>query len=87
MKIIRVMKPLNDFQMATLKNLNIVKAISFFSQYMDPMYYQIDESVEVIQFQASTASGDRNLPKCISNSSRNVRRSDDFNAQSSESHI
>lgn len=58
---------------------------------MDPVYYEIDESVEVMQIQASTdiptASGDRNLPKCINNASRNVQRSDDSNAQSSESHI
>lgn len=74
-------------------NLNIVssKQSNFFSQYMDPVYYEIDESVEVMQIQASTdiptASGDRNLPKCINNASRNVQRSDDSNAQSSESHI
>lgn len=70
-------------------NLNIAfsKQSNFFSQHIDPVYYEIHESVEVIQFQASTASGDRNLPKCINNSSRNVRRSDDFNAQSSESHL
>lgn len=54
-------------------NLNIVssKQSNFFSQYMDPVYYEIDESVEVMQIQASTdiptASGDRNLPKCINN--------------------
>lgn len=74
-------------------NLNIVssKQSNFFSQYMDPVYYEIDESVEVMQIQASTdiptASGDRNLPKCINNWSRNVQKSDDFNAQSSESHV
>lgn len=66
-------------------NLNIVssKQSNFFSQHMDPVYYEINESVEVIQIQA----GDRNLPKCINNSSRNVQKSDDFNAQSSESHV
>lgn len=64
-------------------NLNIVssKQSNHFPQYMDPVYYEIDESVKVIQIQATTdiptASGDRNLPKCINNSSRNVRRSDD----------
>lgn len=75
----------------TYLNKTFSKQSNLFSQYMDPVYHEIDESVELMQIQASndipTASGDRNLPKCINNSSRNVQKSDDFIAQSSESHI
>lgn len=67
------------------------KHSNHFSQYTDPVYHEIDESVELMQIPASsdipTAFGDRNLPKFINNSTRNVPQKDYLNAKTSESHV
>lgn len=61
------------------------------SQYMDPVYHEMDESVELMQIPASTdipiAFGGSNLSKFINNSTRNVPPKDYLNAQTSESHV
>lgn len=56
-------------------NKTSTKQSNHFSQHIDPVYHEIDESVELMQIPASadlpTAFEDRNLPK-FNNSTRNV---------------
>lgn len=84
-------KPPLNVSGKTYLNRTSSKQLNHFSQYMEPVYHEIDESVELMQIQVSTdipsAFGDRNLPKCINNSNRNVQRNDVLNAQTSESHV
>lgn len=69
-------------------NLTPSKQSKQFYQPMDPVYHEIDESVELMQIPASTDTtmefGDQNLPKCICNTI-NVTKNDDFKAQTSKS--
>lgn len=59
-------------------------------QHMDPMYHEIDESLELMPISASTDTtskfGDHNLPDCINNQN-NVTESDYLNAQTSKSYV
>lgn len=74
------------------KYLNITssKQSKHFYQPMDPVYQEIDESVELMQIPASTETamefGDHNLPKCIKNPI-NVTKNDDLYAQTSKSYV
>lgn len=74
------------------KYLNITssKQSKHFYQPMDPVYHEIDESVELMQIPAATETAmefeDHNLPKSINNPF-NVTKNDDLNAQTSKSYV
>lgn len=75
------------------KYLNITssKQSHHFYHPVDPVYHEIDESVELMQIPASTdiaiELGDHNLSKCMNNSISNVIEHDDLNVQTSESYV
>lgn len=75
----------------TYLNKTFSKQSKHFSQYMDPVYHEIDESVELMQIPDSTdlpsAFGDGNLPKFINNLTRNTLYCDNLNAQTSEFNV
>lgn len=62
-----------------------------FYQHMDPVYHEIDESMEMLQIPASTGRAkkkkDQNLLRCLNNSISDVLKNDDLNAQSSKSYV
>lgn len=74
------------------KYFNIIssKQSNHVYQHVDPMYHEIDESVELMPISASTDTttecGDHNLPKYINNPN-NVTENDYLNAQTSKSHV
>lgn len=82
-------RPPND---RSEKYLNITssKQSKHFYQPIDPVYQEIDESVELMQIPTSTERAmefrDYNLPKSINNSI-NVTKNDDLNAQTSKSYV
>lgn len=71
-------------------NLTSSKQSKHVYQPMDPVYHEIDESVELMPIPASTETamefGDHNLPKCNKNPI-NVTENDDLNAQTSKSYV
>lgn len=71
-------------------NLTSFKQPNHVYQEMDSVYYEIDESVELMPIPASpettTEFGDNNLPKCIKNPI-NVTKNDELNVQTSESYL
>lgn len=75
----------------TYLNKTFSKQSNHFSQYKDPVYHEIDESVELMQIPDSTdlpsAFGDGNLPKFINNLTRKTLYCDNLNAQTSEFHV
>lgn len=74
----------------TYLNLTSSKQSKHLYQPMDPVYHEIDESVELMQIQASTETamefGDHNPPKCNKNPI-NVTENEDLNAQTSKSYV
>lgn len=67
------------------------KQSNHFYQPVDPVYHEIDESMELMQIPASTDTvielEDHNLSKCFNNSISNVIEHDDLNVQTSESYV
>lgn len=63
------------------------KQSNHFYQHMDPVYHEIDESMEMTQIPASTGTAnefkDQNLLRCLNNSISDV----DLNTQSSKSYV
>lgn len=74
MKIKHVLKPSNSSK--EYINITSSKQSNHFYKHMDPVYHEIDESMELMQIPASTdlstVFGDRNLAKFINNSTKNV---------------
>lgn len=72
-------------------NITSSKLSNDFYQHMDPVYHEIDEYMELMQIPASieipTVLGHRSLPTFNNNSTRNVPKNDDLNAQTSESYV
>lgn len=69
-------------------NITSSKQSNHFYKHMDPVYHEIDESMELMQNPASTdlstVFGDRNLAKFINNLTRNVPKT---MTQTSETHV
>lgn len=62
-----------------------------FYQHMDPVYHEVDESMEMMQIPASTGRAnifkDQRLLRCLNNSISDVLKNDDLNAQSRKSYV
>lgn len=62
------------------------KQSNHFYQHMDPVYHEIDESMEMMQMPASSGTENefknQNLLRCINNSISDALINDDLNAQS-----
>lgn len=82
-------RPPNDHSKKYL-NITSSKQSKHVYQPMDPVYHEIDESVELMQIPASTETAieleDHNLPKCNKNPI-NVTENHDLNAETSRSYV